>query len=299
MLATCCILALASELGVKLYFFGVHDSPRDILIPSDNPVLIYELEPNARSTSTYMNPERTDWRHTIRINERGFRGPAPAPGSGRPSILVLGDSIAFGYGVDDAQTFPRRLAELFEDRVDVLNFGVPGYNLIQQVESLRTRGADYAPDVVILAFHPNDFEPPIFADAGRVRMARWSHVYSLYCFVRSAYGEDDAAMLDRTREARVRGANKAFEELLRMSEARGFQLVVFRTDCWGGPDANAARQFMERSRGRGLMTIDLDADLCKQLELHSIPDDGHPTVEGHALLASRLFAHLPQWSEHE
>jgi lysophospholipase L1-like esterase len=43
-------------------------------------------------------------------------------------------------------------------RVEVLNFGVPGYDLEQYVETVRARALSFAPDVVVVAFCLNDLE---------------------------------------------------------------------------------------------------------------------------------------------
>ena len=48
---------------------------------------------------------------TYRINADGFRGPRyvrPKP-PGKTRVVVLGDSVAFGYEVEEADAFPRLL----------------------------------------------------------------------------------------------------------------------------------------------------------------------------------------------
>ena len=169
LLAGAVAVLLLLELGIKLWFFGLHPSPKQLLLPSANPTLVYELRPGVEATYTYLNPLVRDWEYHVRVNAEGQRGPLLDRASGRPRVLVLGDSYAFGFGVNDDETFPQRLGELLGGRADVLNFGVPAYDLAQEVELLRTKGLAYAPDVVVLALHPNDFETPVFADAGQVR----------------------------------------------------------------------------------------------------------------------------------
>jgi hypothetical protein len=277
---------------VKLYFFGLHGSPKEILIPSENPVLIYQLRPGARSTFTYLNPDQTDWEYSVSINARGFRGPPYDGTSSRPRIVILGDSYAFGFGVDDDATFPHLLEELFRGEVDVLNWAVPAYNLVQQVELLREREGAYDPDVVVLAFHANDFEPPVFRDAGQVRRVLRSHLYAILLHLRFVAGEDIEVVLARDRSERVRHAESAFDALVAMSAARGFALYVFRVSCWSRYDQAAVERFLGRIPVRGIPVIDLDARFCIDLDTHSIPHDGHPTARGHAMLAEKLFAHL-------
>jgi hypothetical protein len=89
---------------------------------------------------------------TITVNERGYRGGVhpdrPAPGATR--VLMLGDSITFGTGVGDDQTFSHLLDA--SPRLEVLNLGVDGYGTDQALIRLAREGLAYHPQVVILNF---------------------------------------------------------------------------------------------------------------------------------------------------
>ena len=123
---------------------------------SANPRLRYELRPGAVAAAEVA----------YRVNADGLRGPERPreKPSGRRRVAVLGDSIAFGYWVEDEDAFPRQLERLLGGDgspgtpVDVLNFGVPGYNLEQETEVLRSSALDFAPDAVVLALCLNDLE---------------------------------------------------------------------------------------------------------------------------------------------
>src|SRR5262249_34185847 len=85
------------------------------------------------------------------INGLGYRGKEHprerTPGKTR--VVVVGDSIAFGYGVADEQTFSAVLERL-DSRLEVINLGVQGYGTDQELVKLETEGLAYRPDVVIL-----------------------------------------------------------------------------------------------------------------------------------------------------
>jgi lysophospholipase L1-like esterase len=283
---------LLGEASVKLVFFGLHASPREILAPSPDPALVYELVPDTRATFTYLNPRQTRWRYEVTINGEGFRGAPSRPDVPGPRIAVLGDSYAFGLGVDDAATFVAQLGVLLGERAEVLNWGVPGYNLVQEAALLRERLERHAPDVVVVALHPNDFEPPVFEDAAQVRWVRRSHLYSILLHARFRAAEDLDAQLARDRPERVRRAREAFDALLALSQERDFALVLFRIACWPGYDGGVVDHFVRDQRLRGVPFIDLDALACARLEENQIPDDGHPTAQGHLLLAELLHAGL-------
>jgi lysophospholipase L1-like esterase len=115
-----------------------------------HPVLQWRPRPNAALHHRMFDV-------TYRTNSRGLRDREHAldrtPGTRR--IMVLGDSFAWGYGVDGASIFPR-LLEAGLAGTEVVNLGVTGYSLRQEFDYLKLEGAAYNPDVVILAFCQND-----------------------------------------------------------------------------------------------------------------------------------------------
>lgn len=287
-IATLLGVPLALELGIKLYFFGLHPSPRELLVASQDPTLVYELDPGVEGTYRYLNPHQRDWEYRVHVGDDGFRRvPGPvAPGAAR--LVVLGDSYAFGYGVDDEETFASRLAGMLGGRADVRNWGVPGYNLVQEVELLRVRGPEVAPDLVVLALHPNDFEPRVFERPRQVRWMRASHLYAVAKHLRYLQ-RDVEAWLEQTRRERIDAGLAAFATLLELREQLGFALVLFKVSCWSGSDDLEVAQLFDRARRRGIHVVDLDPAFCAAFADATIPDDGHPTAEGHERLARRLL----------
>ena len=100
------------------------------------------------------------------INAQGFRGPERTrkKPQGVNRVLVLGDSIAFGYGVAYEDSFPRRLEGLLNSShpqavYEVIDSGVPSFNTLQEVTYFHDEGIDFEPDTVILAVCWNDISP--------------------------------------------------------------------------------------------------------------------------------------------
>jgi hypothetical protein len=85
------------------------------------------------------------------VNARGYRGAwhpyQKTPGKTR--LLMLGDSVTFGSGVRDLETFSSLLEER-SDRYEVVNLAVEGYGTDQELLVLEDEGLRYHPDVVIL-----------------------------------------------------------------------------------------------------------------------------------------------------
>jgi lysophospholipase L1-like esterase len=98
------------------------------------------------------------------VNADGFRGPRAArpKNAGTLRLAVLGDSVTFGYGVNDADTFPTLLAARLAGArpVEVLNLGVSGYNPYTEAALFADLGPAFTPDVVLVQFCINDLNDP-------------------------------------------------------------------------------------------------------------------------------------------
>lgn len=100
------------------------------------------------------------FRYRVRTNAQGLRDDAhafePAPGIRR--VVALGDSMAWGWGVDEGEAWPDVLEASLGEGVEVVNLGIPGYSPDQEWIQLATLGQRYRPDVVVLSLVLNDVE---------------------------------------------------------------------------------------------------------------------------------------------
>lgn len=118
-----------------------------------NPYLRYELLPGAKSGN-------------ISVNSDGFRGPeySITKPNNTFRIIMLGDSETLSFMLPQSDTLSVQLENLLNQRsrllrYEVLNFGVEGYNIFQELEMLKTKGLKYNPDLIILNYVFNDPEP--------------------------------------------------------------------------------------------------------------------------------------------
>jgi hypothetical protein len=110
----------------------------------------------------------------VSINSHGFRGPEferikPA---GKKRVMILGDSVVFGWGARQDDIFGLQLQKIFDEErgdVEVIPAGVGSWNTRTEYEYLRSDGADYEPDVLVLIIVPNDVKPN---DGGITQVAR-------------------------------------------------------------------------------------------------------------------------------
>lgn len=76
-------------------------------------------------------------------------------------VLVLGDSITFGWGVPFEYTYPKYLEKMLNTgdtnvKFQVINTGVGNYNTQSEVEFLKKEGLKYNPDMIVLGYFVND-----------------------------------------------------------------------------------------------------------------------------------------------
>jgi lysophospholipase L1-like esterase len=118
---------------------------------SASPREVYELRPG--------QSDRNEFGQRDRVYSR-----AKPPGTFR--VAGLGDSNTYGMGVPRERVFLKQAEQLLARRanrpVEVINFGVPGYNTAQEANLLEDVVAAWDPDLVVLQFCSNDFELPNF-----------------------------------------------------------------------------------------------------------------------------------------
>jgi hypothetical protein len=100
------------------------------------------------------------WDVTIRISNEGWRDREPDSTAAEPAVLALGDSMAFGWGVEVGQTFLSLLETRIrrERPVRLIKAAVPGTGPGDQLRLLETIWPRYQPRAVMLCFFVgNDF----------------------------------------------------------------------------------------------------------------------------------------------
>lgn len=78
-------------------------------------------------------------------------------------IIAIGDSFTFGFNNAFDDSWPKRLERMLnlnvgEKKVEVINFGRPGYSASQEVSLVQNAVKSYEPDLIILEVTLNDPE---------------------------------------------------------------------------------------------------------------------------------------------
>jgi hypothetical protein len=142
----------------KYKYFGVCDVTRRI---SDYRDLHVELIPDMHVACPRGN--KTIY---IDINSQGFRDREfslnKPPNTIR--ILAMGDSFTYGWYVNLNDTWPKKLEHLLnekdnESKFEVLNLGIPGYDIWNVANLFIKKAYKYEPDALIITFIENDVVP--------------------------------------------------------------------------------------------------------------------------------------------
>ncbi len=152
-------IAARVALGER-FVFGAHFGAPQGICGEFDPDLGWRNRP-----STSVRIAARGFSYHVTLNERGERGPLRphAKPAGVKRVVVLGDSTAWGWGVDDERAWTRLVERELGGAVELINLAVPGYGTDQELWTLERAGLAYEPDVVLLALVHNDLLSNRFA----------------------------------------------------------------------------------------------------------------------------------------
>ena len=101
---------------------------------------------------------------TLRTNLRGFRGTTETQTEPQPHtrrLVGMGDSVTWGIGVNEPETFLSRLGQSLKGpgQFEVLNAGVVGYSTWQEAVQFKQQILPLHPEVVFVNYCENDLIP--------------------------------------------------------------------------------------------------------------------------------------------
>ncbi len=268
----------------------------------------------ANDTSTYQGVK-------VITNGEGLRSPAielPKP-AGRRRILLLGDSLVFGWGAPQDSLFASHLQRAFSARgenVDVVAAGTGSWNTRTEFEYLRARGLALEPDYVALVILPNDVLPkrtgtttvPRDSLLAQYRRTGPTHPRWWKSLVRVSYFAatvQHIALQPDTRETLAahydesapswRDASAALSQMAALTEEAGVPLLAFlyMTD----DDSHYQAVFRERYES-ALRALHIPFAI---LHRSDAPDtrnsyvDRHPNARGHRALFDQIDPHLREF----
>jgi hypothetical protein len=121
-----------------------------------HPRLGYTLQKNLHNIRLFY-PGQLDY--TVDTNNQGFRGPDWDLSANRKNVVILGDSFAFGWGVQWEQAAGKILEKELQKKdpsIQVISLAMPGWDMDSIMRSFEFYKDLLKPVAVIYIFCPND-----------------------------------------------------------------------------------------------------------------------------------------------
>jgi hypothetical protein len=268
-------------------------------------------------------PINTNLKANRRENSRGYRDRERSieKPAGVWRVLSLGDSFAWGVGVELEDAYPQRLERGLNrarrESWEVVNLALPGMNTRDHLALLEKEGFAYGPDVVLLGYVLNDGENSASAEARRAASFRlpryppallWDHSV-LYRFVGTRLW---ATAQNRRRRAGFRSmyddgaagwiaGRKALKTMGALCRERGVPLVVAVFPLLGNPldarypFADVHARIAQAAADAGARVVDLlpaYRGLRSELLVVDGASDEHPNEIAHRVAARVLLRAL-------
>ena len=295
---------LGAELGLR--WFVAPWSLTAVFRFDEGKAPCYGLEPGSRATYegwfTRVRPTH------LAINSKGYRDHefTPAPLAGTLRIALLGDSHAFGLGTELEEGLARRLESDLAARlhrpVEVVNAGVPGYDLPKEVSRAGAVLNDYAPEVLLFLVGYQDLEdrPCSYWKAGvwpLLSVSRLAVTVFVTLVVRRQRLQE---MPDEARHALVMAEVEKLRALAsdsphRTGAAQPVRLVFAQTSSFLPASTEGNERLVRAIEDAGVEVLSLIPpwkEVFAQPELYLVVGEGHPNAAGMALLAPALGAQL-------
>ena len=308
------VALLVSEIALRIM-------GRKPLVINPEQILFWEYHPQlgwAHKPGEEGVFEKPQFRTFVRINQKGLRDPEAdyERMDTTKRILVLGDSFAWGFGVEQTERFSEHLEESMG--VEIINAGTSGYSTDQELLWYRSEGIKYEADLVILLMSGND--------AGDNHKQRNYMIYGKPRFILGEEGLEltgvpvggaspqyrivyhlaqrsvlintllTARRQMRTGVSTTGTTGTPFEltrallrEIEDVSSQNGAEFMIVTTSVfWSQAESYAS--FVDILRSDGFSVLDIEEEFNHDVMI--IPDDGHWNPVGHKFVARKIEAYI-------
>lgn len=274
-------------------------------------------DPNLHDQPFSHREENTTF--AVSTDAGGLRAPLheqdKRPGTFR--VMTLGCSTTFGWGVDDASSYPARLEQLIRadgrTDVEVINGGQPGYTTFQGLWLWDSVLRHYQPDVVLIGYVVQDARRAAWSDRSQAILqadARYikDHFFyrsRLYLALRAGLGQVQIRAKERVDgseegEYRVPPADYAanLRTFVEKVKTAGGTPVMFGFPLEREGYTGQHRRILAAAAEKlGVPHFDPQArmdEASRSTELYFEHDRGHANAEGNALIARWVYDFLLQ-----
>jgi len=264
-------------------------SLRSIIEPDDSDLIIYHLRPNLNVRFEGV-PVKTN---SFGMRNREISKKKP---DGTYRIALLGDSFAFGWGVEFEKIFAQvmerqlNLSAAANKNFEVLDFGVPGYSSFQEAALFEKIGLDFEPDAILIYFIENDFGLPFFiknfnSDGKLVNNIHFAELKN--------ESEDTDAEAGHHELLRNLDANRAIRKLAERCEERGIKVYLVVNP--GKNFEKTSRRLEKLKKSSNVQMLSIRERVKSMIEERGLsgaqlrlPTDPHPNAIKHEILGQAL-----------
>lgn len=258
---------------------------------SDNPNLPYELKPN---NDQYFKTKR------IVINKDQYRGKhyQKKKKKGVYRIAVIGDSFTMGSGVGEDETYVRRTEERLNskinDAIEVINFGVAGYNLPEYDEVLKNVITQYQPDQIVIGFcgdndhYKNGVDYQLNERIVKEEQDVYFHSFLKKILKRSLTKKQSQVY----KEYQKNHINEYFKKFSLRSQKYDTPVLIFNLSLWSSKTKTTVVETIAEKHKLAFL------DGSNTIKNNAISDyvlnklDAHPNEKANALFAKKLSEYL-------
>ena len=230
--------------------------------------------------------------------------------SGVKRILVLGDSVTLGWGVNLTDTYPKVLERMLNNKskikYEVINTAVGNYNSEMEVNMLEQQFY-LNPDAVVVGFFPNDAENTLIIKNDLIyKLKKSFYIYPFFWdkYIKLSYlfasrNGNYTSMVHLYYSDEYGGKenlNRAFSKLSKLSKDKKFKVYVVIIPQFYNEfkdyDLNEAHSYIiELCKKERFICV----DALKSFKPYKLKDivisyeDAHPNPIGHKIIAENIF----------
>ncbi len=101
--------------------------------------------------------ERAGNKFTVEINDRSHRKSLVSYDKHKPSVLVIGSSVAFGFGLNYKDSMIGKLEQKYSDKYNFINASSYAYGTFHALKTLEYECFNIKPKIVILVYEYKNF----------------------------------------------------------------------------------------------------------------------------------------------
>jgi lysophospholipase L1-like esterase len=210
-------------------------------------------------------------------------------------IIVLGDSYTEGVGVEINETYSKQLEILLNNNsktnIEVFNFGVSGYNTLDEVNIFFEKGVKYNADIILIGYLYNDID----------NQTQIRKITNYLLEKKKLPGNENLDIWkekrkiiqkERTHVSHSEQFKIINESLNLLASNINEEIEVLIFSFWGTPKwQNEFLNSICKKRGWHIIQLNwIQNKYLEDVDIH--PKDAHPSRFAHNLVAKKLYSYL-------